>query len=279
MKNKFLIYILFIFSLTVAFSSCKKDENNTPDPIPYDPTAGLTKLSEAYALGAATKVEVWAESGYVTGYNDLYLLLKDSISGAAVQDAEITLLPMMDMGTMMHSAPCEHPASHHSHDGKFHCSVVFLMSSMGGTWTLGATVHNHSNGKTGAASIAVNVAEASVSKLKSFISAVGGETLFVSLIEPKNPVVGMNDLEIVVHKRMNMGMEFPADSSLTIEISPLMVSMGHGSPNNVNPAHSGMGHYRGQVNYTMSGEWNINFTFRSGGAIANNTLYFETLVP
>ncbi|HNQ62285.1 MAG TPA: FixH family protein [Bacteroidia bacterium] len=279
MKTRFLLYILVILSAVLTISSCKKDDENTPSPASQNPTTGLTLLSEAYAIGAGTKVEVWARSAYVTGYNDLYLYLKDSVTGAVVQDADITLLPMMDMGMMMHSAPCEHPSSHHSQDGLYHCSVVFLMSSMGGTWTLDATIHNHANGKTGIASMTVNVAEAAVSRLKSFISSTGGETLFVSLVEPKNPVVGINNLEVVVHKRMNMGMEFPADSSMTIEISPLMVSMGHGSPNNVNPTHVGMGHYKGAVNYTMSGDWNINFTFKSGGMVANNTLYFETLVP
>lgn len=279
MKKKFFHYIVLLVSVSLVLSACKKDDDPAPTPVATSPTAGLSLLSEAYAIGAGTKVEVWAQASYFTGYNKLYLFLKDSVSGAAVKNATIQLHPMMDMGTMMHSAPFENPASVLSSDGLYPCAVVFLMSSMGGTWTLDATITNNVNGLTGMASFNVSVADLSVSRIKSFISSTSSETLFVSLVKPATPVVGMNDLEVVIHKKINMGMEFPADSSLTVEISPLMVSMGHGSPNNVNPVHMGMGHYTGAVNYTMSGDWQINFTFKDGGTIANNTTFFETIVP
>ncbi len=279
MKNKISQYLILLLSLTLTFTACKKDDDPAPTPIAADPTAGLTLLSEAYALGASTKVEVWAKASYFTGYNKLYLFLKDSVSGAAVKNAAIVLHPMMDMGTMMHSAPFENPVSTMSSDGLYPCAVVFLMSSMAGTWTLDATITNNENSLAGMASIQVSVADLSESRIKSFITSTSNETLFVSLIKPEAPVVGMNDLEVVIHKRMNMGMEFPADSNLTVEISPLMVSMGHGSPNNVNPVHTGMGHYIGSVNYTMSGDWQINFTFKDNGTVANSSTFFETIVP
>ncbi len=279
MKKKFFHFILLFVSVSLVLSACKKDDDPAPTPVATSPTAGLSLLSESYAIGAGTKVEVWAKTSYYTGYNQLYLFLKDSVSGAVVKNAAIQLHPMMDMGTMMHSAPYENPASALSSDGLYPCAVVFLMSSMGGTWTLDATINNNENGLAGMASFNVSVVDLPKSRIKSFISSTSSETLFVSLIKPADPVVGINDLEVVIHKRINMGMEFPADSGLTVEISPLMVSMGHGSPNNVNPVHMGMGHYRGAVNYTMSGDWQINFTFKDAGNIANSATFFETIVP
>ncbi len=278
MKNQLSYYISLLFAVAVLFSSCKKDEESST-PIPVSPTAGLTLLSEGYATGAATRVEVWAKKNYFTGYNSIYLYLKDSVSGAAVNSASCQLTPMMDMGTMVHTAPCENPAYTNSSDGLYPCAVVFVMSSMAGSWTLDITVNNLGNGKTGMASFPVTVIDPSVSRIKSFISQTSSETLFVSMIQPDEPTAGLNDLEVVIHRRGAMGMSWPADSSMTLEIEPIMVSMGHSSPNNVNPVHTGMGHYKGTVNYTMSGEWNINFTFLSGGLTANNNLYFETLVP
>jgi len=276
MKKNLSLYLSLFLALTLAFTACKKDD----DPAPITPpTAGLTLLSEGYATGAGVKVEVWAKAAYFTGYNTLYLYLKDSVSGAAINSATVSLNPMMDMGTMMHSAPSENPVNSSSSTGLYQSAVVFLMSSMGGAWTLNVDVDNLSNGLSGTAAIPVTVADLAVSRVKSFISQVSAETLVVSFLQPEKPVVGLNDLEVVIHKRTNMGMDFPADSSLSVEISPLMVFMGHGSPNNVNPVHMGMGHYKGKVNYTMSGDWQINFTFLSGTSVANNSLFFETLVP
>ncbi len=278
MKKQFSIYIYLFLSFSILFTSCDKD-NDTTEPAPVSPTAGLTLLSEGYATGAGTKVEIWSKVSYLTGYNKIYLFLKDSVSGAAVKSATSVLNPMMDMGTMNHSSPSESPASAQSLNGLYPCAVVFTMSSMSGSWELNITVNNLENSKSGTATFPVSVTDPAVSRIKSFISLTTAETLFVSMLQPEKPVVGLNDLEVVIHRKGAMGMSWPADSSMTVEIDPIMVSMGHGSPNNVDPTHIGMGHYRGTVNYTMSGEWNINFTFLSGASIVNNTLFFETLVP
>lgn len=70
-------------------------------------------------------------------------------------------------------------------------------------------------------------------------------------------------------------MEFPADSSLTVTLTPEMPSMDHGSPNNVDPVHVGKGHYKGKVNFTMTGLWQLNLDFMQGDAIADTTSFFE----
>ncbi|MDT4842046.1 hypothetical protein FQZ97_759270 [compost metagenome] len=53
-------------------------------------------------------------------------------------------------------------------------------------------------------------------------------------------------------------MNFPAQDNLTIEMTPEMPSMGHGSPNNISPVSTGNGHYKGKVNYTMTGDWRLH---------------------
>ncbi len=52
--------------------------------------------------------------------------------------------------------------------------------------------------------------------------------------------------------------------------------MGHGSPNNVNPVSTGKGHYKGKVNFTMTGEWKINVIVKKDGNIISKDLYFNT---
>jgi hypothetical protein len=270
MKKTIVLYILLFLSFTF-YISCSK-ENNQPEP---DPTAGLTKVAEGYAPGASVKVALYSkESSVTTGYTKFYIALYDSVSANRVDDAHITLTPMMDMGTMMHSAPYENPASEEAINHLFPCSVTFIMSSMGGTWTLKINVDNHMNGKEGFITIPITVNEPAKSKQKSFTAQHNGAKYFISLIEPSSPKVGINDMEIAIYKKASM-MSWPADSSLSVVLTPEMPTMGHGSPNNVNPTHTGIGHYKGKVNFTMTGFWRLNLDFMSGTAVADTTQFFD----
>jgi hypothetical protein len=83
----------------------------------------------------------------------------------------------------------------------------------------------------------------------------------------------MNEIEFTLHRKASM-MSWPADSTYTIEITPEMPSMGHGSPNNVNPTHVGNGHYKGKVNFTMTGEWKVNVVVKKDGTPVSNNASF-----
>jgi len=181
---------------------------------------------------------------------------------------------MMNMGMMQHSAPYENPASEEAFNHLYPCSVFFIMSSMGGTWTVKVNVHNHLSGKEGFITIPFTVAEPAKSKMNSFTAVHNGEKYFISLIEPSSPKVGINDMEIAIYKKVSM-MSFPADSSLSVILTPEMPTMNHGSPNNVNPVHIGKGHYKGKVNFTMTGLWKLNMDYMSGSAVADSTQSFE----
>ncbi len=196
------------------------------------------------------------------------------MTGNRIEDASIQLTPMMDMGTMMHSAPYENPASEQAINHLFPCSVTFIMSSMGGSWTLKINVDNNQARKTGYLTIPVTVNEPTKSKQKSFTAQHNGAKYFISLIEPSSPKVGINDMEIAIYKKVSM-MSWPADSSLSVLLTPEMPTMGHGSPNNVDPVHIGKGHYKGKVNFTMTGFWRLNLDFMSGAAVADTTQYFD----
>lgn len=267
--KKSLIFLSFI-SLSLFYVSCTKDDAQEPDP-----TAGLTKLTEGYAVGAATKVEIYLENATLTsGYNKFYLALYDSVSGKRIDQSNISLTPMMDMGTMKHSAPYENPASRNSVDHLYPCSVVFIMSSMGGNWTVKFNIDNLENNKIGDLTIPVTVTEPTLSRMKSFTGLHDGNKYFVALIEPSSPKIGINTMEMAIYKRATM-MSFPADSSLSVTLTPEMPTMGHGSPNNINPTHTRLGHYSGKVNFTMTGFWRLNLDYKSGAAVADSTQYFD----
>lgn len=260
MKHFFSTALAVTLLFTVPFiSSCKKETVS-----PEDPTAGLSKQAEGYAIGAAAKVQLYTkESTLQTGYTRFYISLTDSATGSRITDAHIHLMPMMDMGMMQHSAPYENPASEEAVDQLFPCSATFIMPSMAGSWTLKVMVHNHSNGKEGEITIPLTVVEPAKSKMKSFTATHDGAKYFIALIAPSSPKIGMNEFEFAVYKKASM-MSFPADSSLSFTVTPEMPTMGHGSPNNVNPVHIGNGHYKGTVNFTMTGLWRLNLGILNG---------------
>jgi hypothetical protein len=263
--------ILIIFSSVIIFAGCSKDDNPVTPPDTFD---GLTKISEAYTSGAGMKVQLWSKSSLFAGYNNIYIAVLDSANGTFVTDAHIHLEPMMDMGMMQHSAPFENPSSTIAVNNLFPCSVVFIMSSMGGTWLLNAEVHNHTTNLEGVASIPVTVNDVTPSVVKPLTALNDSSTLFVSYLKPSKLNVGINDFEITIHKKESM-MDFPGVTDYTVVLTPEMPSMGHGSPNNVDPIHSGNGHYRGKVNFTMTGDWRLNLDIFKNGAVVDTTLYFD----
>ncbi|WP_298715233.1 FixH family protein [Chitinophaga sp.] len=265
MKKYFLFLLAFTFAAIIT--GCSKDNMEpAPEKIPYQ------KMAEGYATGAGVKVELYAKKAFSTGYNPIYVALYDSISGKPLEKAQITLQPMMDMGTMKHASPVEQPSGN-AENKLFPAAVVFTMpSGEMGSWTLSVSVSG--NGRQGIATLPAVVTAPAVARLKSFVSKADNAKFFVAYILPDAPKVGVNELEIAVYKVKNM-MEFPADSSLTVSLTPEMPTMGHGSPNNADPVHIGKGHYKGKANFTMTGLWYLHLGFKAGAAVADEATYFE----
>lgn len=271
-----IIYIFWVIGvlLVVSLVSCsseKEDIHTTLDD--------KIKLSEAYIMGASMKAEIWADEDYFTGYNSLSVILYDSINpNSKITNASVEFKPVMTMnmgtGTMMHSCPVENPVK--AVDGVYQGAVVFIMpSSTDGIWKMNLTVNQPESNKSGTASFEITVNDPFNSLMKSFVAQSSDSSkLFVSFLKPVEWKVGTNDLEFTIHKKTSM-MSFPADSTYSIEFVPEMPSMGHGSPNNVNPLSMGNGHYKGKVNFTMTGEWKLNVNILKNGAVVSNGLFFN----
>lgn len=275
MKTIF-IKITSIFLISVLLFSCTDDNEVSP----VDPLDGFSKLTEGYALGASAKVEVWGQKNFFMGYNKLIVVLYDSLNQKVkLTDAHIHFLPLMTMNMngmiMKHSAPVENPEETAINE-VFPGAVAFQMpTAMDGTWKLGVSVHNHKIDKEGEAEFDITVDNPTPSVMTVFSAlAPDNNKLVLSILEPSKPKVGMNDIEFTIHRKASM-MDWPADDSYTIEITPEMPSMGHGSPNNVNPVSSGNGHYKGKVNFTMTGEWRVNVVVKKAGQAISQNLYFN----
>lgn len=266
----------FAAALSLILISCEKD----PDIVSKNPLDGLTKLQEGYASGASAKVQIWGKKNFFMGYNKLTVVVLDSLNSTdTIKNAQIQFMPLMTMvtetSTMKHNCPVENPAAK-AVDGVFSGAIAFVMpSSTGGTWNLKLSIMNNENNKTGTAQFDISVDNPVSPMMKVFTSqSADSSKLVLSLVEPLTPKVGMNDIEFTLHRKVSM-MSWPADSTYGFVITPEMPSMGHGSPNNVNPVHIGNGHYRGKVNFTMTGEWKVNVDVQKSGNTISNNLFFN----
>ena len=86
----------------------------------------------------------------------------------------------------------------------------------------------------------------------------------------------MNEIEFAIYKEISM-MEWQSADSYTIEITPEMPAMGHGSTDNVNPVNKGNGHYLGKVNLASAGEWKVDVLVKKEGIAVSDGLFFNII--
>ncbi|MGV3705508.1 MAG: FixH family protein [Arcticibacter sp.] len=246
--------LMMLLAALFSFASCSKDNDNTPTQ------AEKIRIAEK-TTATGTSVTLWADkSDLRVAWNKLYVSLKNA-KGSAISNAKVSYAPVMDMMTMKHAAPVEQPV-YTAEKELYEGAVVFSMpSGQMGAWTLTVTVDGEP------VVFALDI-KAAPSNTKTTATVTGSDGFYytVSLVQPLTPKMGMNDLEVLVNTRQDM-MTFPPVEDLVIELIPEMPSMGHGSPNNVNPVHTGKGHYRGKVNFTMTGDWRLHFKLKRGNTV------------
>lgn len=262
--------------ILLSASACKKEETNTTDntqkPEEIVIPSNYVKIGETWISGAAAKATVYGLKAPFTGYNKLFTLMTDSLTGKVLKDGHLHIHPEMTMPMMSHSSPVDNPASEVPDGNFYNAGVVFTMPSTAGAWALHMGYHNHASDKEGEGELAVTVVQSNPERSLSFVAADDSSKVIVALVEPEKWKNGLNDFEITIHKK---GMdEFPEINNYTVEIEPEMPSMGHGSPNNVNPVYTANGHYVGKVNFTMSGLWQVNIKLYKNGKLIKDGLYF-----
>ncbi len=245
--------LLLIVPAIILLGSCKKDDAPETEP-------AKVKIAEN-TTSNGFRITLWADKDkFTVAYNKVYVSLKKP-DGSEVNDASITYHSLMTMASMQHSSPVEQPiyvATDHLYEG----AVVFSMpSGEMGSWQLTVNVNNEP--------VVFDIAVAPIpsgTKYTGTFTGTDGNKYTVSLVEPTLPKIGINDIDVLVNKRTDM-MNFPADEDFTIELSTEMPSMGHDSPNNVNPVHTDNGHYKGKVNFTMTGDWRLHLKLKKEGIV------------
>ena len=202
--------------------------------------------------------ELYATDSAKVGYQKLEVCLQ-TLEHAPLANRTITLAPLMDMGMMngmpmVHAAPIEQPTTKTDANGCASGAIVWLMM---GEWSLKAISDTDT----------LNFAKINIINDTTRIKMAKdlqdtSRKIIVALINPTTPKVGMNDFEVAVFYKKDM-MHYPADTTVKLVMTPEMPSMGHGSPNNVNPIHTSNGHYKGTVNFSMTGDWLVNLKLKN----------------
>lgn len=265
---------------SLILSGCKKDEEEIVVPTPpviENPIEGKTLVGSGTSDDANVDIKVYADEALFVGYNKLYTVLYEKGTMNQIKSAHVMYHPMMNMNSgMSHACPIENPISTTPEDGLFEGAAIFIMPSGDmGSWKLGVHVHNHMNQQEEMTDLDIDVMTPADARVFSFVSPVDSKKIFITMIEPNDPEVGMNDFVVAAHFKESMT-SFPAIEDLRIEFEPTMPTMGHGSPNNENPVHMMNGHYEGVVNFTMSGYWLLDMTIRDNmDAVLDDTHSFD----
>lgn len=258
-----LFFLLIIAA--VGFSSCDKDvDDPETDPL------------EAYSLiGKSTSGEytmaLYAENDLFAGYNRLYFTIKNGET--MLENADLNLLPIMDMGEHKHACPVENPEGH-DENAIYEGAVVFQMPSAMGSWELDVEASNLPGDGNHTFNFPIIVQNPEFTRVHVFTSPIDSTKLIVAYNEPTKHEVGDNVLDIAMYKMESM-MRFPPAEGYSLAIEPEMPSMGHGSSGNVDPTYTENGHYVGNVNFNMSGDWRIHLDISKDAETVRDGLYFD----
>lgn len=254
-KNITGVFILTLFFITIIFNSCSDDSNPAAPSGPN--TTGLFRLDSVFAIGGRASVSLYVEDSLHVGYNKIYIILYDSVTKALITNAHVEF----DVLNHGHATPVENPPGEDAVDGKFIGAWILNAPQSDNVlhWHYQVMVHNHQapGEPEGTAEFRDFVVKDNPDKFKSIIFP-DSTALYLSYIAPKNPVTGLNNFEFLINK--NEPELFPADGSYTIQMTPEFLANGHTTKGNVNPVGSEDGHYKGKVNFDMSGAWRVKLT-------------------
>ncbi len=257
MKSIKFIYILLpIFFLSLLTTSCSNDDDDDNDPIITSEVDGLTKIQDI--TNATHTIELFnLEGNFYTGYNKISMRLKDNATNSYIEDASFSWMPMMQMPTMQHSCPRSAISKALGKNTVFEGYIIYQMTNTDGSgWSI--TINYTIDGVDYTATDTITVIQNDNQNVTSFMGSDDSRYI-ISLIQPNDPIIGINDLMVSVHKMETM-MSFPIVEDYVITLDPRMPGMGnHSSPNNTDLSYNASDSmYHADLSLTMTGYWVLN---------------------
>ena len=274
-----------ILGLTILLTSCNKDD--VKEVTAADEVVGLQKVDTLIKGNYTFYIYKKDTGNLVVGYNEVYIQLKNNVTGKYVEDATLSWKPLMHMTMMSHACPSSTISKVADTKTLYKGYFIFIMAS--DDMEYWEVTYDYTSGKDTLAEVTNRptvVQSTGKIRYKSF-KGVDNTSYFLALVEPTTPKVGTNDITAYLYKKVDM-LTFNPVQNYTVEIDPRMPDMeNHTSPSNVNLTYdSTTGLYKGKLNLTMTGYWKINLivrdasnTIQKGDSITSTTtassIYFE----
>ena len=261
----------YVYAFTIAVSlltNCKKETINPTVEIDTTKTS-LVKISEAYVIGEATKVELWSDSEISTGYQKFFVALYDSVTKKPITRSIVKILPLLyekDNGSIVSSSvPVENPDSFDATQTLFQCAAIFSTPTYGDLafWKINIMVKKAGQDEFSEVQMSIYVKPSVYDRVKT-VTASDGTKLYIAFIPPLSPKLDINDFEIIINHSADL-FTYHYDNTHSIDVIVEMPSSKERSTNNIDPTYVRNGHYKGRVNFTKSGIWRINLNLNKNG--------------
>ncbi|MDC8102053.1 hypothetical protein [Chryseobacterium rhizosphaerae] len=262
-------------SLLLIVVSCTLDktdyesEINTVVPEHYEFKEATAVNNDGYTISIETLNGIFYQ-----GYNEIRLKVLDTQTNKNINVSDVTFLPIMTKADgNKTSCPYQYTLDYKP-DGQYYSgySVFTDISHTTANWKLYLSFTVNKKMYKVNKDVTVNEQTNKNLNMTSF-TGNDGEQYYIALIAPQKPKVAENKLVAGIYK-FNKPVastgNFPDPSQFsysevkgyTLQLDPRMPepSMGnHSSPNNQDLIQGNNGLYHGVVNYTMTGNWTLNF--------------------
>lgn len=254
-------YIAIIGLLVVGCTKAKTD---------YEAERGNTveentEFKEVTSLiSSGYNVRIEAPGGVLyRGYNDIRVKINKQQNNEPVAVSAVKLLPIQTNAQGMKIVCPHQPVMDYTLDGSYFSgySVFTDESSAAANWSL--EIDFKIGDQTFSATQYITV-KPQTNKNRNITTLTGkdGEHYLIALIAPWKPNVAENKLVAGIYKLDTAQLSYTRVNGYTLQLDPRMPepSMGnHSSPNNKDLVQQANGLYQGVVNYTMTGNWTLNF--------------------
>ncbi|ERJ60005.1 hypothetical protein [Sphingobacterium paucimobilis] len=285
--------ILFLTVLCCALTSCTKEKTDYEAEIDtiVPERSGFKEVTQFQSGAYTIRIDALGGNLY-KGYNKVHV--KISGQGQAPVSAA-TLLPIRNGGTAQaHSCPHSYQLTYNAGQGYFEGYMVFTEASDPlSRWDLHIGYTADQSYRV-VQQVPVQEQDNKNLGMTSFTGRDGAQYI-LALIAPQKPKVAENELVAGLYRfdtpTAGATALFPDPAQFsysevqgyTILLDPRMPepSMGnHSSPNNKDLLHGTDNLYHGVVNYTMTGNWTLNFILHNQqGDLVRGTVVPDDFTP